>query len=423
MSDKALPFDKSKIEEISANYPTPFHIYDEAGLRQTARKLKQAFSWSKDYINYFAVKATPNPYILEILKEEGMGADASSLPELILADKVGLKDQEIMFTSNNTPPEEYAAAYEQGAVINLDDINQIEVLEKSLGGKFPEFISFRYNPGPDLKTYDGNFIGSPEEAKFGVTTEQLPRAYNLARDKGAKRFGLHTMVVSNELKEEAHIKTATMLFQMAVKLHEDLGIKIEQVNFGGGLGVAYKPEDKEIDLDKISQGIETEYEKLIKGTSLDPLRIVTENGRYVTGPNGYLVTTVRSLKQTYHEFIGVDASMADLMRPGMYDSYHHITILGKENQPTKPRRVVGGLCENNDIFTGVDTKDRDLPEAAVGDLLVIHDAGAHGRSMGFNYNGKLRSGELLLKSNGSVQLIRRAETIEDYFSTLDYPDL
>lgn len=423
MSQKTIPFDRSKIEEIAAKYPTPFHIYDEAGIRTTARNLKKAFSWSKDYINYFAVKATPNPYIMEILKEEGMGADASSLPELILSDKVGLQGHQIMFTSNNTPAEEYIAAYELGAVINLDDINQIEVLEKSLGGKFPEFISFRYNPGPDLTTYDGNFIGSPEEAKFGVTTEQLPKAYELARNKGAKKFGLHTMVVSNELQEEAHIKTATMLFEMAVKLHKDLGINIEQVNFGGGLGVAYKPTDKEIDLEKISQGIKAEYERLIKNTELDPLRIVTENGRYVTGPNGYLVTKVRSLKHTYHDFIGVDASMADLMRPGMYDSYHHITILGKENQPTKPRRVVGGLCENNDIFTGVDTKDRDLPEAAVGDFMVIYDAGAHGRSMGFNYNGKLRSGELLLKTDGSVKAIRRSETIEDYFATLDYPGL
>lgn len=423
MSQKNLPFDKSKIEEISAKYPTPFHIYDEAGLRRTAQNLKKAFSWSKDYINYFAVKATPNPYIMEILKDEGMGADASSLPELILSDKVGLKGHQIMFTSNNTPPDEYKKAYELGAVINLDDINQIDVLEKSLDGKFPEFISFRYNPGPDLKTYEGNFIGSPEEAKFGVTTEQLPEAYKIARDKGAKRFGLHTMVVSNELQEEAHIKTATMLFEMAVKLYKDLGIKVEQVNFGGGLGVTYKPEDKEIDLDKISQGIKAEYDRLIKGTELDPLRIVTENGRYVSGPNGYLVTKVRSLKNTYHNFVGVDASMADLMRPGMYDSYHHIMVLGKENQPAKTQRVVGGLCENNDIFTGVDTKDRDLPEAAVGDFLVIHDAGAHGRSMGFNYNGKLRSGELLLKADGSVKSIRRSETIEDYFSTLDYPGL
>lgn len=418
---KSFPFDETKIKEIIATYPTPFHIYDEAALRQTARNLKNAFAWSKDYINYFAVKATPNPYLMEILKEEGMGVDASSLAELIISDKIGLKGQQIMFTSNNTPPDEYKKAYELGAVINLDDISQIDVLEKALDGKFPEFISFRYNPGPDLQTREGNFIGNPSDAKFGVTTAQLPEAYKVARDKGAKRFGLHTMVVSNELNEDAHIQTATMIFEMALKLSNDVGINVEQVNFGGGLGVAYKPADNEIDLGKVSQGIKAEYERLIKGTSLDPLRIVTENGRYVTGPSGYLVTSARSLKNTYHNFVGVDSCMADLMRPGMYDAYHHISVVGKENQPTKPQRVVGGLCENNDIFTC--KTDRDLPEIAVGDVLVIHDAGAHGRSMGFNYNGKLRHGELLLKEDGSVKQIRRNETLEDYFATLDYPGL
>ncbi len=418
---KNLPFDEKKLREIAGKYPTPFHIYDEAGIRKTAKALNACFDWSENYINYFAVKATPNPYIMSILKEEGMGADASSLPELLLSEAAGLSGEQIMFTSNNTPPEEYKKAYELGAVINLDDISQIEVLHQTLGGKFPELISFRYNPGPDRVTDKGNVIGNPQDAKYGVTTEQLPEAYAKARSLGAKRFGLHTMVISNERKEEGHIQTAEMLFEMAVKLKQEKDIRIETVNFGGGLGIPYKPDEQPIDLDKLKEGIKNKYEEIVVKNGLEPIRIVTENGRFVTGPNGYLVTTVRSLKHTYHDFAGVDATMADLMRPGMYSAYHHLTVPGKEGTPTKPQRVTGSLCENNDIFTG--PSDRLLPELAVGDLVVIHDTGAHGHAMGFNYNGKLRHSELLLKEDGSIQQIRRSETVADYFKTLDFPGL
>jgi diaminopimelate decarboxylase len=418
---KTLPFDEKILKEIIKEYPTPFHLYDEKGMRNSAQALNQAFSWASNYINYFAVKANPNPYLLEILKTENMGADASSLPELMLADSVGLKGEQIMFTSNNTPPEEYQKAYEHGAIINLDDINQIDVLEKALGGKFPELISFRYNPGPDLVTAQDNVIGNPGDAKFGVTTEQLPQAYRLAKSKGAKRFGLHTMVVSNERNEQAHIQTAELLFSMAARLHTELGITFEFINLGGGLGVAYHPDDRPLDLSSLKAGLQEKYRQIIVKNGLDPLRVVTENGRFVMAPNGYLITKVRSTKQTYHDFAGVDATMADLMRPGMYDAYHHITIMGKEDQATHPQRVTGSLCENNDAFTGA--QDRDLPQLEVGDIVVIHDTGAHGHSMGFNYNGKLRHAELLLKTDGSVQQIRRAETLDDYFETLDYPGL
>lgn len=416
-----LAFDLRKLQQIIKTYPTPFYIYDEAAIRKTAKDLNEAFKWSQEYFNFFAVKANPNPYLLEILKNEGMGADASSLPELLLSDTIGLKSEQIMFTSNNTPPEEYKKAYELGAIINLDDISQIDVLEQALNGKFPELISFRYNPGPDRVTSKSNVIGNPSESKFGVTTSQLPEAYKKARDKGAKRFGLHTMVVSNELSEEAHIQTAEMLFNMAISLSENIGIRLEFVNFGGGLGVAYDPKDQPINLQKLSDGIKQKYQEIIAGSVLDPLRIVTENGRFVTGPNGYLVTKVRSIKETYHRFVGVDATMADFMRPGMYDTYHHISVIGKEGQPNLPQQIVGGLCENNDKFTG--TKNRDLPKLEAGDIVVMHDTGAHGRAMGFNYNGKLRCGELLLKQDGSVQQIRRSETTEDYFATLNYPGL
>lgn len=387
---KILPFDEKKLLEIAAKYPTPFHIYDEAGLRNTAEELNKAFSWSEGYLNHFAVKANPNPYLLEILKQEGMGADASSLPELVLSEAIGLKGEEIMFTSNNTPPEEYKKAYELGAIINLDDINQIDVLSQALDDKFPELISFRYNPGPERVTSESNAIGNPENAKFGVSTAQLPEAYKKAKALGAKRFGLHTMVVSNELDETAHVQTAEMLFKMVAGLNKELDIKIEFVNFGGGLGIPARPDQKSLDLDKISNGIKAKYEDIIAGTPHDPLKLITENGRFVTGPSGFLVTRVRSIKETYHRFVGVDATMADLMRPGMYGAYHHISVPGKEKAPQIPQQVVGGLCENNDKFTG--KSDRDLPKLEVGDLVVIHDTGAHGHSMGFNYNGKLKIG-------------------------------
>ena len=418
---KSLPFSEKQLRAIIKEFPTPFFIYDEAGIKKTADELNQAFSWCKNYWNFFAVKANPNPYILELLKQQGMGADASSLPELILADAIGLKGEQIMFTSNNTPPAEYKKAYELGAIINLDDISQIDALKDVLDGKFPELISFRYNPGPARITSRGNTIGSPADAKYGITTKQLPEAYKKARQLGAKRFGLHTMVVSNELDLQAHTQTAEMLFKLVKKLKGETGIRMEFVNFGGGLGIPYLPSQSPIDLPKLSERIKQKYEEIIVANQLHPLKIVTENGRMITGPHGYLVTSVRSIKETYHRFVGVDATMADLMRPGMYGAYHHITVAGKENQPKMAQQVVGGLCENNDKFTG--SKDRGLPKMEIGDVLVIHDAGAHSRAMGFNYNGKLRHGELLLKSDGSVKQIRRNETIKDYFATLDYPGI
>lgn len=421
MSDKVLPFDGNTLQAITTQYPTPFHLYIEAGIRKTARDLNSAYNWSPDYKNYFAVKATPNPYILDILKQEGMGADASSLPELKMAEAVGLRGEEIMFTSNNTPPEEYQKAYELGAIINLDDMNQIDALEKSLGGKFPDFISFRYNPGPDLVTASDNVIGNPSDAKFGVSTDQLADAYRLAKEKGATRFGLHAMIVSNERNAQAHIQTAELLFGMAVRLHQELGIKVEFINLGGGLGVAYHPDDVPLDLLALKKGQSDAYQRIIVAEGLDPVRIVTENGRFVLAPNGYLVANVRSLKHTYHKYVGLDATMADLMRPGMYNAYHHITVPGKEGAPKVPQRLTGSLCENNDIFTG--REDRLLPELAIDDLVVFHETGAHGHAMGFNYNGKLRHAELLLNADGSVKQIRRPQTIDDYFETLDYPGL
>lgn len=417
---KDLPFDIDIIEKIAAKYGTPFHLYDEKGMLATARDLNTCFDWSPDYRNYFAVKANPNPYVLEVLKGVGMGADASSLPELLLAEAVGLHGEDIMFSSNNTPPEEYRKAYELGAIINLDDINQIAALETALGDKFPELICFRYNPGPDFVTAKDNVIGNPQDAKFGVTTKQLPDAYRLAKDKGARRFGFHAMIVSNERTAQAHVQTAELLFKTAVKLSQELGIRFDFINLGGGPGIPYRPDDKPLDLMAWRQGVSAAYQDIIVKNGLAPVRIVTECGRFVTGPHGYLVTRVRSVKDNYHRDAGVDATMADLMRPGMYDAYHHVTVLNKAG-PLAMQRVVGGLCENNDKFTG--SQDRELPLMEPGDLVVIHDTGAHGYAMGFNYNGKLRHAELLLKTDGTVQQIRRAETIDDYFATLDYPGL
>jgi len=417
MAEKTPPFTKAQIEKIVEQYPTPFHIYDAAGIRRTARAFYDAFSWVPGgFLNYFAVKALPNPYILDIVKDEGMGADCSSLPELLLADAVGIRGERIMFSSNDTPAREYAKARELGAIINLDDISHIPYLERHAG--IPELICFRYNPG-NLKK--GNLIiGNPEEAKYGLTREQLFDAYRIMRDKGVRRFGLHTMVASNELNSDYFIETADILFDVAVKLSKKLDIRFEFVNLGGGVGIPYKPEQTAVDLPYVSAGIKRSYEEKIVGNGLDPVRIVMECGRMVTGPHGYLVSTVLHKKNTYKEYVGLDSSMANLMRPGMYGAYHHITVLGKETAPaTKTYDVSGSLCENNDKFA----IDRRLPETDIGDLLVIHDTGAHGYAMGFNYNGKLKGAELLLEEDGSVRLIRRAETPADYFATLDYPGL
>ena len=410
---KALPFTKDDIERIIEKYPTPFHIYDERAIRENARRLLAAFAWAPGFKEFFAVKAAPNPYLVKILKEEGFGADCSSLAELVLAEKVGLTGEDIIFSSNDTPAHEFIKARELGAIINLDDISHIEYLEKHAG--LPEFISFRYNPGP---LRGGNaIIGLPEEAKYGFTRKQLFEGYSMARDKGVKRFGLHTMVVSNELDPYSYIATAEMLFDLALEIYQNTGIRIEVVNLGGGIGIPYRPEEKRVDINLVSREIKKAYEEKIVKQGLAPVRINMELGRMITGPFGFLVSTVLHKKETYKSYIGLDACMVNLMRPALYGAYHHITVLGKENRPLDyVYDVTGSLCENNDKFA----IDRNLPEIEPGDILVIHDTGAHGHAMGFNYNGKLRSAELLLRPDGEVKLIRRAETLDDYFATVDF---
>lgn len=414
--NKTLPFNREQIDIIAQSYPTPFYLYDEQAIRQNARRLLKAFAWAPAFKEYFAVKATPNPYILKILHEEGFGADCSSLAELILAEKAGITGEEIMLTSNNTPVEEFAKAKALGAILNLDDITHIAYIEEHLG--LPQTISFRYNPGP---LRGGNaIIGTPEEAKYGLTREQIFEAYRIMRDKGCQTFGIHTMIISNELNVQYFAETAQMMFDLIVELHAQLGITISFVNFGGGIGIPYRPEEEPVDLDKLGQLVQACYEQTITAQGLAPLKICLECGRMITGPYGYLVTKAIHRKDTYKHYIGVDASMANLMRPGMYGSYHYVSVLGKENQPLDHTYdVVGSLCENCDKFA----IDRPLPAITNGDYLVIHDAGAHGHAMGFNYNGKLRSAELLLKPNGTILPIRRAETLDDYFATLDFDQL
>ncbi|OGM98137.1 MAG: diaminopimelate decarboxylase [Candidatus Yanofskybacteria bacterium RIFCSPHIGHO2_01_FULL_41_21] len=405
---KNIPFTEKQIRDFVKDHPTPFYVYDEDGIRHSARKLIDSFSWNSSFKEFFAVKATPNPSILTILKEEGCGADCSSFPELLLAERVGIRGEDIMFTSNDTPAEEFRKASELGAIINLDDLSHLDYLEKEVG--LPELISFRYNPG----SLTGNvIIGTPKEAKFGITKEQLLEAYRIAKEKGVKRFGLHTMIASNELNPQHFINTAEMIFDIALELKEKIGIKVEFINLGGGFGIPYKPEQEELDLSVVSEGVQKLYEKM----DMAPIRLFFESGRYITGPHGYLISRVRHIKNTYKKYIGLDASMADLMRPGMYGAYHHITVLGKEKMPYDVTcDVTGSLCENNDKFA----VDRKLPEINTGDIVIIYDVGAHGHSMGFNYNGKLRSSEFLLGSNGKMKIIRRAETINDYFATLNF---
>jgi len=416
MNRKTVPLSREQLEDIASRFPTPFHIYDENAIRKNARHLLKTFSWIPGFKEYFAVKACPNPYILKLLKEEGFGTDCSSLPELILSEKCGITGENIMFTSNNTPEHEYREAIRLGAIINLDDFTHIDYLAGCCG--IPELICFRFNPGP-LK--GGNaIIGHPEDAKYGLTREQLIDACKEAQKAGATRFGLHTMVASNELDPEYFVETARMLFNIAAEINRATGICFEFVNLGGGIGIPYRPQEKPVDLQIISRGIRKFYDEIIVNNNLDPLNIVMENGRMITGPYGYLVTRAIHKKNIYKNYIGVDASMANLMRPGLYGAYHHITVSGKEGAALNQKYdIVGSLCENNDKFA----IDRMLPEIENGDLLVIHDAGAHGFAMGFNYNGKLRSAELLLKEDGTVRLIRRAETVEDYFATLDFGEL
>jgi diaminopimelate decarboxylase len=413
---KKLPFSKEQLEAIVKKHPTPFHIYDEKGIRANIRKFVAAFSWAPEFKEYFAVKAAPNPYLMKILKEEGCGTDCSSLPELILSEKVGITGENIMFTSNDTPIADFEKAIELGAVINLDDITHLSFLEKNCS--LPKLICFRYNPGP---LREGNvIIGKPEEAKYGFTKDQLFEGYKLAKQKGVKRFGLHTMLASNELDNDYFTETAKMLFEIVGEVKEKLDIKIEFINLGGGIGVPYELDQKPVDFTYIGQEIKKLYESMITGNNLDPLKIFWECGRIITGPFGYLVSKVLHHKSTYKEYIGVDACMTDLMRPALYGAYHHITVAGKENAPLDHTYdVTGSLCENNDKFA----VNRKLPEINIDDLIVIHDTGAHGSAMGFNYNAKLRSAEVLLKENGKTTEIRRAETIDDYFATLDFSNL
>ncbi|WP_020611602.1 diaminopimelate decarboxylase family protein [Sediminispirochaeta bajacaliforniensis] len=414
MSEKRFPFSKEVIERLADTLPTPFHLYDEAAILENARYIKKAFAWAPGFKNYFAVKACPNPTILDLLHKEGFGTDCSSLPELILSEKSGISGEEVMFTSNDTPAEEFKEAKRLGAIINLDDISHIDFLEKTAG--IPELICFRYNPGDSRS---GNvIIGEPKEAKYGLTRDQILDAYRMAKEKGARRFGLHTMVASNELNPEYFIETGRMLFELAVKIKEELGIKLEFINLGGGIGIPYRLDQEPVDLVRVSEGIRGWYDKMIVPAGLDPLKIVMECGRVVTGPYGYLISRVRHVAKKYKTYVGLDASMANLMRPAIYGAYHHITVLGKENEPSAMVcDVTGSLCENNDKFA----IDRKLPEIEVGDLVAIHDAGAHGYAMGFNYNGKLRSAEVLIKDPETVELIRRAETMDDLFATLRFP--
>jgi len=416
MADKKLPFSKNQMQQIIKSYPTPFHIYDEKAIINNARRLKEAFKDVVGFKEYFAVKATPNPYIVRLLKNEGFGADCSSLPELLLAEKVGITSEDIMFSSNDTPAEELIKAKELGAIINLDDISLIPFLEKTAG--IPELICLRYNPG---KERTGNvIIGHPEEAKFGLTKEQLFEGYENLKSKGVKRFGLHAMVASNELDYKYIVQTAEMLFDMVVELNVKLKIKFEFINIGGGIGIPYRQEDRPMPVQRIADDIKKAYDDKITANKLDPVKLFMECGRLITGPYGYLVTTVRHMKHTYKDYVGLDACAANLMRPGIYGAYHHITVLGKETMlSTHKYDVTGSLCENNDKFA----IDRMLPNTKEGDILVVHDTGAHGHAMGFNYNGKLRSAELLLRKDGSVVQIRRAETVDDYFATLDFDKL
>jgi diaminopimelate decarboxylase len=413
MTDKRLPFTKEGLERIVEKYPTPFHIYDEKGMRSYARKFVKAFSWNPGFKEYYAIKAAPNPYLMKILRNEGFGIDCSSIAELELAERIGMKGEEIMFTSNDTPIDEFKKAIELGAILNLDDIAHIQYIDENID--LPELVCCRYNPG---SSKEGNaIIGHPEEAKYGFTRSQLFEGYQLLIDKGVKRFGIHTMVASNELDPDYFAETAQIVFELIADLSIKLGISFEFANLGGGIGIPYKPDQKEVDLDKMSQGIKANYEKYILGNGLNPIKLYFESGRAITGPYGYLVSKVLHIKNTYKKYAGLDSCMANLMRPALYGSYHHISVPGKEEVATKIMYdVTGSLCENNDKFA----INRVLPKLSIGDIVVIHDTGAHGHSMGFNYNGKLRSSELLLREDGEVVQIRRAETIEDYFSTVDF---
>ncbi len=404
---------KELIEKITETYPTPFHIYDEKGIRERARALNNAFSWNKGFKEYFAVKATPNPVLIDILRQEGCGVDCSSLTELLMSEKVGFSGDEIMFSSNATPAEDFKKAAELGAIINLDDFTHIDFLEQTIG-KIPETICCRFNPGGDFRI-STQIMGSPGEAKYGMTEAQIIEAYKILKAKGAKRFGIHAFLSSNNTNNEYYPTLAGVLFKTVVKIQKEAGVDISFINLSGGVGVPYLPDAEPADIAVIGEGVRKVYEEILTPAGLGNAAIYTELGRYMLAPNGMLVTKAIHEKHIYKEYIGCDACAANLMRPAMYGSYHHITVLGKENEPCDHMYdVTGGLCENNDKFA----IDRMLPKIDKGDYLAIHDAGAHGFAMGYNYNGKLRSAELLYREDGKIELIRRAETPDDYFATL-----
>lgn len=416
---KKEPFvTKEMIEEIAKDYPTPFHIYDEKGIRKNAQAVKEAFSWNPGFKEYFAVKATPNPYLMQILKEYGCGCDCSSMTELMLSAAVGITGEDIMFSSNETPAREYAYAAKLGAIINLDDITHIDYLEEILG-QLPETISCRYNPG-GIFTMSNGIMDNPGDSKYGFTSEQMFEGFRILKKKGVKNFGIHAFLASNTVTNEYYPVLAGQLFEMAVRLKEETGAAIKFINLSGGVGIPYEPGQDGNDIYAIGEGVRKAYEEILVPAGMGNVAIYTEMGRFMMGPYGALVTKAIHEKHIYKEYIGVDACAVNLMRPAMYGSYHHITVLGKEEEPcTCKYDVVGSLCENNDKFA----VDRMLPKIDKGDYLVIHDTGAHGFSMGYNYNGKLKSAELLLKEDGSVQLIRRAERPEDYFATFDGLDV
>ena len=410
-----VPFiTKEQLDEIIKTYPTPFHIYDEKGIRENVKAVKEAFAWNKGFKEYFAVKANPNPFLIKILNEYGCGCDCSSYTELLLSKALGVTGDNIMFSSNATPASEYMYANELGATINLDDFTHIEFLEKTIG-KLPETMSCRFNPGGLFEMSNG-IMDNPGDSKYGFTTEQLFEGFKLLKEKGVKHFGIHSFLASNTVTNEYYPKLAKILFELAVKLKEEVGVHIAFINLSGGVGIPYLPDQEKNDIYAIGEGVRKAYEEVLVPNGMDDVAIYTEMGRFMMGPYGQLVTTAIHQKHIYKEYIGCDACAVNLMRPAMYGSYHHITVLGKENAPCDHKYdVTGSLCENNDKFA----VDRMLPEIEIGDVLVIHDTGAHGHAMGYNYNGKLKCAELLLKEDGSVQLIRRAETPKDYFATLD----
>lgn len=416
MHDITLPFDREKIERTETRFKTPFYIYDENAITARIKKIQQAFSWNEGYKEYFAVKATPNPEILKLLHSLGCGIDCASDTELMLGERLGITGEEIMFTSNDTPDSSYDYANSLSAIVNLDDCSHLEYFEKS--GSIPHTVCFRYNPGTDF-IVQNDIMGELQNSKFGMRGDQLIYSVKRMKELGAKKFGVHAMLASCALNEDYYPTLARELFSLALKIREETGVELSFVNLSGGAGIPYLPEEDEIDIIKIGAGVKAVYDELISANGMK-LSVFTEMGRYVTGPFGYLVTKVRRLKSTYKNYAGVDATACNLMRPAIYGAYHHITVLGKENdEKTGIYDVTGSLCENNDKFA----VDRPLPKLSVGDFLVIHDAGAHGYSMGYNYNGFLRCAELLLEKGGNVKLIRRAETAEDYFATFDiYPE-